>query len=196
MMRTASLKASITLQTLLVVAVVMACACGASAQVYRVRPEVVRPHPQLITAGTLSISATPGTVNFVLVSKGAATGSSGVTIATTWNVIGVLPTLNVYGYFSSATAALTDGKVPANLIPSSAVLGQMTTGVPTSYTAFTQTVPAGGASAGLMLVNVSGLLTLGGSRTDVLNLKIDLSSLPKLPAGSYSGTLTLQASMN
>jgi hypothetical protein len=135
-------------------------------------------------------------VNFALVSKGVATGSSGVTITTTWNVVGVLPTLNLYGYFTTATAALTDGRTPANLIPSSAVLGQMATGVPTSYTAFTQTAPFGGAGAGLTLINVSSLVALSSNRTDVLNLKIDLSSLPKLPAGSYSGALTLQATMN
>lgn len=169
--------------------------CG-MAQAYRVRPMAPRPRPQLITSGTLSVSASPAVVNFALVSKGVASGSSGVTITTTWNVIGVLPTLNLYGYFSSATAALTDGRTPANLIPTSAVLGQMTTGVPTSYTAFTQTAPFGGAGAGLTLINVPSLVTLGGSRTDVLNLEINLASLPKLPAGSYSGTLTLQATMN
>jgi hypothetical protein len=37
------------------------------------------------------------------------------------------------------------------------------------------------------------LLNIVGTRTDNLNLKIDLTSKPLLPAGTYTGTLTLQA---
>ena len=76
------------------------------------------------------------------------------------------------------------------------MLGQVTTGVPTTYTAFTQTVPFGGAGAGLTLVNETHTLGHNASRTDVLNLEINLSGLPNLPPGNYSGTLTLQATMN
>jgi hypothetical protein len=34
-----------------------------------------------------------------------------------------------------------------------------------------------------------------GSRTDTLNMEIDLEDLPQLPAGTYTGTLYLQAQM-
>jgi len=149
----------------------------------------------LLNSGTLTLSASPASVTFALVSKGTAAGSSGVTITTTWTYTGSAPTLNLYGYFASSTAALTDGRSPADLIPSSAVLGMMTTGVPTAYTAFTQTVPFGGAGAGLTLLDVTKQKPKASSRTDVLDLEINLSSLPKLPAGTYTGTLTLQATM-
>ena len=73
----------------------------------------------------------------------------------------------------------------------------MTTGVPTSYTPFTQSTGFGGAGAGLALINANlGVLVTTGSRTDVLNLQINLSGVSNLPAGTYSGTLTIQATMN
>jgi len=170
---------------------------SAPAQAYRVRP-FGRPTPRYVgSGGTLTVSATPNLVNFNLVSGGTAQGSTGVTITTAWDIVGIFPTLDLYGYFTSSTAALTDGRSPAHLIPSSAVLGQVTTGAPTSYTPFTQTAPFGGAGASLDLVSTTlGLFVTTGNRTDVLNLRINLSGLSSLPAGTYTGTLTLQASMN
>ena len=110
-----------------------------------------------------------------------------------------LASLKLYGYFSSASAALTDGYTTPNNIPTSAVLGQMPTGTPTSYTAFTGSPGLGPAGAGLLLYTTSSLLSVGcmpaGAmcRTDTLNLEINISGLPQLPAGTYTGTLTLQA---
>lgn len=179
-------------------AILSAASLSGHGQAYKVKPLLARPGPQyILPGGTLTLSATPAMVNFALIARGIARGSSGVTVTTTWNVIGIEPILNLYGSFTSANSALSDGKFPADLIPSSAVLGQVTTGVPTAFTPFTQTAPFGGAGAGLMLLNTSpGFLTLpGGSRTDVLNLEIDLSGVPALPAGTYTGTLTLQATI-
>jgi len=78
-------------------------------------------------------------------------------------------------------------------IPASVIFGQVPTGLPTSYTAFTQAGPFGAAGASLQLITTGSLLSLGGSRTDTLSLKIDLTSLPQLPAATYTGTLYLQA---
>jgi hypothetical protein len=69
----------------------------------------------------------------------------------------------------------------------------MTTGLPTTYTAFTQTNPFGGAGASLKLFTQPVLIGVNGNRTDALSLKIDLTSLPELPADKYTGTLILQA---
>jgi len=177
------------------VAAMMALAClTARGQAYRVRPLAPKVNPQIILGGTLSVSATPTLVNFSLVQKGVAPGSPGVTVTTTWNVLGIITTLNLYGYFSSSSAALTDGRAPAHFIPSSAVFGQVSTGLPTSYTAFTQTTPFSGA-AGLQLYTDDQFIALFGSRTDVMNLRIDLTNVPTLPSGTYTGTLTLQATM-
>jgi hypothetical protein len=145
---------------------------------------------------SLTVSATPGAVTFALVKSGVATGSAPVAITTTWNTSTVEGNLELDGYFSSASAALTYAGSPAVNIPSSAVLGQVTTGLPTSYTPFTQTgnVTSATASGALALFNVAlSSANRAGTRTDNLGLEINLSSLPQIPAATYTGTLILQA---
>jgi hypothetical protein len=181
-----------TIGAVVLAGVVALSAANAVAQVVRVGP--VRPKPAT-PVSSLSISVTPSNVSFQLVSKGVATGSTPVEITTSWGgtLCLLTCTVNVYGYFTSANAALSGGSPIVN-IPSSAVLGQVSTGIPTSYTAFTQSNPFGGAGASLELVSQSFFIISGGSsRTDPLQLEIDLTSQPQLPAGSYSGTLYIQA---
>lgn len=164
----------------------------AAAQAIRLEPG--RPKPATAVA-SLSISVVPSSVSFQLVARGTATASNTVEITTSWggSLCLFTCTINVYGYFSSASAALA-GLSPVVDIPSSEVLGRVTTGVPTTYTAFTQSSPFGGAGAGLELVTQSfTLFAGGGSRTDGLDLEINLANQPQLPAGTYSGTLYIQA---
>ena len=103
-----------------------------------------------ILGGSVTVTAAPAFVSFRLISKGVATSSSGVGVTTTWTGLSRLCKLNLYGYFSSAGAALSGGS-PAVNIPTSAVLGQVATGSPSEYTPFTQSNPIGGAS--LLLVS-------------------------------------------
>jgi hypothetical protein len=143
---------------------------------------------------SLTVAATPSTVSIPLVSGGTATGTSPVAITTTWVLSASRTAVTLVGYFSSATAALTNGAATPDNIPASEVLGQMTTGTPTSFTAFTQTTPLGAAGAGLTLFSqaLSGT-NRTANRTDNLNLEINLAAQPQLPAGSYTGTLNIQA---
>jgi len=90
---------------------------------------------------SLTVAATPSAVAIPLVSGGVATGTSPVAITTTWVLSASRTTVTLVGYFASATVALTDGAATPDNIPASEVLGQMTTGTPTSFTAFTQTAP-------------------------------------------------------
>jgi hypothetical protein len=69
----------------------------------------------------------------------------------------------------------------------------MTTGLPTSYTAFTQTCPFGVAGASLQLFSETVTGSDTGNRTDALSLMLDLSSLRELPADTYTGTLIIEA---
>ena len=143
---------------------------------------------------SLTVAATPSTVAIPLVSGGTAAGTSPVAITTTWVLSASRTAVTLVGYFSSATVALTNGATtPAN-IPASEVLGQVTTGTPTAFTAFTQTAPLGAAGAGLTLFT-QGLTGTNrtANRTDNLNLEINLASQPQLPAGTYTGTLNIQA---
>ncbi len=153
-----------------------------------------RPSPKLQIGGTLSVTATPSLINFNLVQGGTAHGSAGINITTTWtgSLCLLACTVSTYAYFTSATAALSGGGTPATNIPSSEVLGQLSTG--SDYNPFTNTTPFGGANSGLTIFQQGYfLLTFGGSRTDVLNLEINLAGQPKLPAGTYSGILFIQA---
>jgi hypothetical protein len=165
---------------------------GGSGQAIHVNRRQIVAQP-LTPVNSLSVSVSPSFVSFALVSKGIATGSSAVQVTTSWDPGFCTPTctVNLYGYFSSAASALTAG-AGAN-IPSSAVLGQVPTGTPTTYTAFTQTGALGGAGASLLLFNqmIRGHARKM-NRRDALNLEIDLTG-QALPAGNYTGTLYIQA---
>lgn len=163
-------------------------------------PIPLRVRPNLVCALCyLTVSATPTAVNFTLTKGGVATASAPIVITTTLYGVSALSSLTLYGYFSSSTAALTDGRATPDNIPSSDVLGEVPTGTPTSYTPFTQSDAVGTAGATLQLFSTSTLLGVGCipsnafCRTDSLSLEITLASLPQLPAGTYTGTLILQA---
>ncbi len=168
----------------------------AAAQAIRVARPAAVIAPEL-EVKSLSITVSSSTVSFTLVSGGTAVGTPALSIKTTWGSGSCTTkktcTISLYGYFSSATAALSGG-TPVVDIPTSEVLGEMTTGLPTTYTAFTQTGTFGGAGASLELfTDVMTAKTTGGSRTDPLSLEINLASQPQLPAGTYTGTLSLIA---
>jgi hypothetical protein len=140
---------------------------------------------------SLTIAAAPGAVTFNLTSGSAATGSVPVVVTTIWVLGATRTSVDVYGSFASAASALNDGA--GDDIPSSDVLGQVTTGLPTSYTAFTQTGPFGAAGASLKLFSQAiSVANLSGLRNDNLTLKIDLTNT-SVPAGVYTGTLNIQA---
>jgi hypothetical protein len=144
-------------------------------------------------AETLTVAATPATVSFALVAGGTASGSAPVTITTSWVLASGRANVVLDGYFSSATAALSGGTPTVN-IPTSEILGQMTTGTPTTYTAFTQSGVVGTAGAGLTLFTQAlSSSNRSSTRTDNLNLEINLASQTQLPAATYTGTLILQA---
>jgi hypothetical protein len=151
-----------------------------------------RPVKPQVVLGSITVAASPSAVSFALNAGGLATGSSPVVITTTYSGVSVLSSFILYAYFATASSALSGGS-PVVLIPSSCVLGQMTTGTPTTFTAFTGTGPFGGAGASLQLFSSTALLSLGGSRTDSLSLEINLATIPQLPAGTYIGSLLLTA---
>ncbi|MGI4853882.1 MAG: hypothetical protein ACRYF4_07555 [Janthinobacterium lividum] len=153
----------------------------------------IRPQPQISIGDTLTIAATPSNVNFTLVPGGVASGSSPVTITTTYHTVGLLSSISLYASLGSTSAALSGG-TPVYNIPSSSVFGKDPTGgTATSPTAFVQTNPVTGTGGSLKIANYNALITLTGTLTDVLSLTIDLTSLPQTPAGTYTGTLTLMA---
>ena len=140
---------------------------------------------------TIAVSVSANTVNFNLqAGTGPTAGAPTVSVTTAWNVHpGPSPTLSLYGYFASSTIALTDGA--GSNIASALVLSSVNAG---AASPFNQTGPFGAASASRQLfsLGITGANKVG-TRTDTLDLSIDLTTLPNQPAGTYTGVLSLQA---
>jgi hypothetical protein len=146
--------------------------------------------------GALSVTVTSGAVQTIAVVADNAVNNfpAPVVIQTTWNVQpGQTNTVNLVAYFSVPAQALLGGSIQ---IPSSRVLGRMATGVPVTFTALTQNAVGGVGSAGgslrLFSVNIGGA-NKNASRTDNLDLQLNLVGFPALPAGAYTGVLNLRA---
>jgi hypothetical protein len=140
-------------------------------------------------ADSISVNLSSNSVSFTLTpGSGTNNGSSGVTATTNW-ISRPGRNLSVFAYFSSSTAALSDGA--GNNIPSADFQISNNGG---AFTALTNTVAFGGAGAGLQLftVKITGT-NKTGSHTDSMLFNINLTPLPALPAGTYAGTLNIQA---
>lgn len=119
-------------------------------------------------------------------------------VVTSWNLD---PTrsasITVLAFFETPARALA---AELGAIPASHVLGRVPTGGPKSFAPFTGgPVSAGAGVLGAMggtLVLFAQPISSGnpfGSRTDELQVRIDLSGMPDLPPGTYTGTLNLVA---
>jgi hypothetical protein len=139
-------------------------------------------------AESLTLGLSANAVSFTL-AAGSATnaGSTSITATTTWTLQPGRTAVGVYAYFSSTTA-LTDGA--GNNIPSSAFFIADNTSPSAALTGNTPW----GTGTGLQMANVAITGTnRSSSRTDAMTFNIDLSSLPQLPAATYTGTLNIQA---
>jgi hypothetical protein len=136
---------------------------------------------------SLTVTASPGLVNFPLIPSGITNGSTAITVNTSWTLSPSVGAVKTYAYFTSAAAALTDGA--GDNIPSASVSGSVDGG---AFGAFTGVSPFAAASS----VTVSNIKILGnnksGNQSDILNMRINTTGL-NLPAGNYTGVLTIQA---
>jgi hypothetical protein len=138
---------------------------------------------------SLTVKLSGNAVNFNLVAGSANNaGSTSITATTTWVLSRRIPLVALYAFFGSASAALTNGA--GDKIPSADFQISDNGG---AFTALTRTTPFGGANAGLRLSLTPILGKRNGSRTDLMQFNINLGPLPTLPAGAYTGTLTIQA---
>jgi hypothetical protein len=166
----------------------IALAHAASAQVLNSGASTIALQAVLNDSVTVSLSA--NAVNFTLTAGSANNpGSTSITAITTWLLKPSVNSVKVYAFFSSSTSALNDGA--GDMIPSADFQISNNSG---PFQALTNTVPFGGANAGLQL---SSTPVLGNNRasshTDTMNFNINLVPLPSLPAATYTGTLTIQA---
>ena len=138
---------------------------------------------------SLTLTLSSSAVNFTLAAGRANNpGSTSITATTSWVLNRSVGRVAVFAFFGSSIAALTDGA--GNNIPSADFQISNNGG---AFNALTNTVPFGGANAGLPLSNTLILGNNKGTRTDVMKFNINLSPLPALPPGNYTGTLTIQA---
>lgn len=140
-----------------------------------------------VMAETLTVSATPGTVNFNLVPNGPVSGNTPVSITTQWALASTRTKVSLWAYFSTTTA-LTNGV--GNNIPNTSVSGNPNGG---GLQPFTTTNPFNSANTGVQVFSVAiSAANLNVTRTDSLALQIDTTGLG-LPAGTYTGVLNIEA---
>lgn len=149
-----------------------------------------------VAPGNLSISIQSGAVqNMATVADNAVNNfPSPVVIQTSWNLHpGQTNTVDLVAYFSVPAQAMIGG---STLIPSSRIRGRMTTGLPATFTPVSQNGVGGvgpvGGSLRLFSVNIGGA-NKTATRTDNLDLQLDLVGFPPLPAASYAGVLNIRA---
>jgi hypothetical protein len=148
-----------------------------------------------ISLGGGSVTWNNGFGNALVPGSAANPGSATTTVSTVWNNLPNNSQLRIYAYFSNANAALVHNATSCSTgcpdIPSSAVEIRVDAG---AFTPVSGTGVFGGSGASLVLLD---LLIKGNNKssssTNVLAFNINLSSLPQLPADTYSGTLNIQA---
>ena len=151
--------------------------------------------PTAARAQSITVTLLPGSVGFTLTSGSSSNpGTLPLAATTTWIALVPGRTISLYGYFSSATAALAHTN-PTNTynIPSSRVEVSVNGG---ANAPFDQTVAFGAANAGRLLFSqVVTLATATGNRTDTALLNINLSSFA-IAADTYTGTLRVRAQVS
>jgi hypothetical protein len=161
--------------------------CPAVAQDFNSAPSTIT--LQAVLNQSLSVTLSGTSVNFILIPGSASPGSNSITATTTWALPPSVGSIKLYAFFANSGSAMTNGvgdNIPAADFQISDNGG--------AFAALTNTVPFGGANAGLLLSTTPILgHNRSGSRTDVMIFNIDLLKLPNLPARTYTGTLTVQA---
>jgi hypothetical protein len=121
---------------------------------------------------------------------------SPVVIQTQWDLNpGQTGSVRLIAWFATPAQALFNA-ASGTPVASSRMKGRVATGVPVTFTAFTQNpvggVGAAGGSLQLLSVSVTGA-NKTTIRSDNLQLQLDLTGVAPLPPGTYSGTLNIQA---
>lgn len=145
------------------------------------------------TALTITVIS-GGTQTLAGITDGAVNSfASPVRITTSWDLVPSTGSVTVVAYFSTPAQALANG---TDFIASSRIKGRVTTGTPVAFTAFSQNAVGGAGSAGGSL-RLFSVAILGNnrqaSRTDNLDLQLDLTGQPALVPGTYSGVLNVRA---
>ena len=139
---------------------------------------------------TLTVTPSTGTTTLASITDNSnANVFPNVGLTTAWNLTAGT-SVNLIGWFTTPASALANG---AAVIPSSNVEGGINGG---GWTAFTGAAVGGVGVAGgsLQLFNQAvAAVNYFANRTDQLNLRLNLVGFPTTSAGTYTGTLNVQA---
>ena len=140
-----------------------------------------------IMAESLTVAASPATVNFTLAPNGPASGSAPVSITTTWALGKTRTSVKLYAYFTSVNA-LTDGA--GDNIPTTSVTGSVNGGAAAPFTSVTP-FGANGMTVFNQVIGAAGTFN-STHGPDTIGLTINTAGLA-LPAATYTGVLNIQA---
>jgi hypothetical protein len=118
-------------------------------------------------------------------------GNAGITVTTSWVLQPGHTAVALYAYFTSALTALTP-LVGTTNIPSSAFEIKVGAGAFTPVSGTNAGFGVAGSSLLLQSTVITGANKVS-SATAALTFNLNLSTLPQLPADTYSGTLNIQA---
>ena len=140
-----------------------------------------------VVSETLTVLASPSVVNFTLVANSTASGSTPISITTTWALGQTRTSVSLYAYFSNPSSALTE---PLGIdIPSANVRGSVNSG---AFTSFTGVSPFSTGGSITVFTESIGVTNVAKTRTDTLALQVNTSGLT-LASGIYTGVLVFQA---
>lgn len=152
----------------------------------QVRSNIAGVNLAAIMNDSISVSASPGQVNFVLPANGVVTGNPTLVITTAW-ILKPAPTLQTFAYFSASASALSDGA--GHNIPSSSVSGSVNGGAFQPFTG--ACVFSANTCLTVFNLHITGNQKQGSNNT---NLQLQISTVGlKLPAGTYTGVLNIRA---
>ena len=139
-------------------------------------------------ASSLTVAASPSSIVFTPTDARHATASAPIAVTTSWNLAVGGGNVFTVAYFSTNTAAMTDGTLN---IPTSKVFASINSGTATVCTRVDVNVAAANPG-GICPEIFAGIgVTAQGTHSDTILLS--LSSGADFPAASYAGTITISA---
>jgi hypothetical protein len=137
---------------------------------------------------SLTVAASPSSIVFTPTDARHATASAPIAVTTSWNLAVGGGNVFTVAYFSSTTAALTDGTLN---IPSSKVLASINSGTAAACTTANANVTA--AIGGGICPQIFGGIGVTAQGTHSDTILLSLSSGTDFPAATYAGNITISA---
>jgi hypothetical protein len=137
---------------------------------------------------SLTVAASPSSIVFNATDARHATASAPIAVTTSWNLAVGGGNIFTVAYFSTNTAALTNGTLN---IPTSNILASINSGTATACTRADVNVAA--ANPGGICPEIFAGIGVSAQGTHSDNILLLLSSGTDFPVASYTGTITISA---